>query len=40
MDGLDTVIRREFNSWKIFLKSDLSEKIPSVIQNLNMVVIN
>ena len=38
--GLDTVIRQDFNSWKIFLKSDSPEKIPSFIQNLNMVVIN
>ena len=38
--GLDTVIRKEFNSWKIFLKSDSPEKIPSVIQNLNMVILN
>ena len=40
MEGLDTVIRREFNSWKIFLKSDSSEKIPRVIQNLNMSMLN
>ena len=38
--GLDTVVRQNSNSWKIFLKSDSPEKIPSVIQNLNMVVIN
>ena len=38
--GLDTVIRQDFNSWKIFLKSDSPEKIPSFIQNLNMVVLN
>ena len=38
--GLDTVIRKDFNSWKIFLKSDSPEKIPSFIQNLNMVVLN
>ena len=38
--GLDTVIRQDFNSWKIFLKSDSPEKIPSIIQNLNMVVLN
>ena len=38
--GLDTVIRQDFNSWKIFLKSDSPEKIPSVIQNLNMVILN
>ena len=38
--GLDTVVRQNLNSWKIFLKSDSPEKIPSVIQNLNMVVIN
>ena len=37
---LDTVIRQDFNSWKIFLKSDSPEKIPSFIQNLNMVVLN
>ena len=40
IEGLDTVIRRDFNSWKIFLKSDSPEKIPSFIQNLNMVVLN
>ena len=38
--GLDTVIRQDLNSWKIFLKSDSTEKIPSVIQNLNMVILN
>ena len=38
--GLDTVIRQDFNSWKIFLKSDSPEKIPIFIQNLNMVVLN
>lgn len=38
--GLDTVVRQNLNSWKIFLTSDSPEKIPSVIQNLNMVVIN
>ena len=38
--GLDTVIRKDLNSWKIFLKSDSPEKIPSFIQNLNMVVLN
>ena len=38
--GLDTVIRQDFNSWKIFLKSDSPEKIPSFIKNLNMVVLN
>ena len=38
--GLDTVIRQDLNSWKIFLKSDSPEKIPSVIQNLSMVVVN
>ena len=38
--GMDTVIRQDLDGWKIFLKSDSPEKIPSVIQNLNMVVIN
>ena len=38
--GIDTVIRQDFNSWKIFLESDSPEKIPSFIQNLNMVVLN
>ena len=38
--GLDTVVRRDLNSWKIFLKSDSPEKIPSFFQNLNMVVLN
>ena len=38
--GLDTVMRQDLNSWKIFLKSDSPEKIPSVIQNLNMVVLD
>ena len=38
--GLDTVVRKDLNSWKIFLKSDSPEKIPSIIQNLNMVVLN
>ena len=40
MAGLDTIIRQDFNSWKIFLKSASPEKIPSFIQNLNMVVLN
>ncbi len=35
--GMDTIIRQDLNSWKIFLKSDTPEKIPSVIQDLNMV---
>ena len=38
--GLDTFVRQDLNSWKIFLKSDAPEKIPSFIQNLNMVVLN
>ena len=38
--GLDTVVRKDLNSWKIFLKSDSPEKIPSFIQNLKMVVLN
>ena len=38
--GLDTIVRQNLDSWKIFLKSDSPEKIPSFIQNLNMVVIN
>ena len=38
--GLDTVVRQDLNSWKIFVKSDSLEKIPSFIQNLNMVVLN
>ena len=38
--GLDTVVRQNLNSWKIFLKSDSPEKIPTFIRNLNMVVLN
>ena len=38
--GLDTVVRQNLDSWKIFLKSDSPDKIPSVIQDLNMVVFN
>ena len=38
--GLDTVVRKDLTSWKIFLKSDSPEKIPDFIQNLNMVVFN
>ena len=38
--GMDTVIRQDIDSWKIFLKSDSPEKIPTVIQDLNMVVFN
>ena len=38
--GLDTVVRKDLNIWKIFLKSDSPEKIPSFIQNLNTVVLN
>ena len=40
LKGLDTVVRKDLNSWKIFLKSDSPEKIPIFIQNLNMVVLN
>ena len=38
--GLDTIVRQNLDSWKIFLKSDSPEKIPSIIQNLNMIVLN
>ena len=38
--GMDTVIRQDIDSWKIFLKSDSPEKIPTVIQDLNIVVFN
>ncbi len=38
--GLDTVLRKDLNSWKIFLKSDSIKKIPGFIQKLNMVVLN
>ena len=38
--GLDTVVRKDLNSWKIFLKSDSPEKIPIFIRNLNMIVLN
>ena len=38
--GLDTVVRKDLNSWKIFVKSDSPEKIPIFIRNLNMVVLN
>ena len=38
--GLDTIVRQNLDGWKIFFKSDSPEKIPSFIQNLNMVVIN
>ena len=38
--GLDTIVRQNLDSWKIFFKSDSPEKIPSFIQNLNMVVLN
>jgi len=38
--GLDTIVRKDLNSWKIFLKSDSPEKIPIFIRNLNMVVLN
>ena len=40
IEGLDTVVRKDSNSWKIFLKSDSPEKIPIFIRNLNMVVLN
>ena len=39
IEGLDTNIRRDSNDWKIFLKSNSPEKIPSVILNLNMLVL-
>ena len=38
--GLDTIVRKDLNSWKIFLKSASPEKIPIFIRNLNMVVLN
>ena len=38
--GLDTIVRQNLDSWKIFFKSDSPEKIPSFIQNLNMVVLD
>jgi hypothetical protein len=38
--GMDTVIRKDLDSWKVFLKSDSPEKIPSVIQDLNIIVVN
>ena len=38
--GLDTDVRKDLNSWKIFLKSDSPEKIPIFIRNLNMIVLN
>ena len=38
--GLDTVVRKDLNSWEIFIKSDSLEKIPIFIRNLNMVVLN
>ncbi len=38
--GLDTVVRKDLNSWKVFLKSESPEKIPIFIRNLNMVVLN
>ena len=40
IQGMDTVIRQDIDSWKIFIKSDSPEKIPTVIQDLNMVVFN
>ena len=40
IEGLDTVVRKDSNSWKIFLKSDSPKKIPIFIRNLNMVVLN
>ena len=38
--GFDTVVRQDLNSWKIFVKFDSLGKIPSFIENLNMVVLN
>ena len=40
IQGLDAVVRKDLNSWKIFLKSESLKKIPSFIQKLNMVVLN
>ena len=40
IEGLDTVVRQDLNSWKIFVKLDSLGKIPSFVENLNMVVLN
>jgi len=40
IQGLDTVVRKDLNSWKIFLKSESIKKIPGFIQKLNIVVLN
>ena len=38
-EGVNTVLERDPNGWKIILKSDAPEKIPKFIKNLDIVTI-
>ena len=39
-DGLDTVIQRDLTDWKIYLKSKTPEQLPSLIRDLEIIVLN
>ena len=39
-DGLDTVIQRDLTDWKIYLKSKTPEQLPSLIRDLDIIVLN
>jgi len=39
-EGLNTVLQRDPNGWKIIFKSNAPEKIPSFIRNLDIVTVN
>jgi hypothetical protein len=39
-EGLNTVLQRDPNGWKMILKSNTPEKIPSFIRNLDIVIVN
>jgi hypothetical protein len=39
-EGLNTVLERDPNGWKIIVKSDAPEKIPNFIKNLDIVTID
>ena len=39
-EGLDTVLQRDSDGWKIILKSNPPSEIPKFIRNLDIVVLN
>ena len=39
-EGLDTVLQRDSDGWKIILKSSSPSEIPEFIRNLDIVVLN